>query len=63
MPKLNSSDYAELSAALEACLDCDNGASDRVGEHFTLMYLLGQLGYRVNSWQAAENKARELLDG
>jgi len=55
-------DYSALSDAFSDCYDCDNGASDRTGSHFSLIHLLGTLGYRVNSWQAAEKLAQELLD-
>jgi hypothetical protein len=61
--KLDANQYAQLSDALAECYDVDNGASSRAGSHFYLIHLLNLLGFRVNGWQAAEKKAKELLDG
>ena len=61
--KLSIDEYSQLYNALSDALDADSGQTNRNGNHFVLIHVLGQLGFSARGSEQAESLSQRILDG
>jgi hypothetical protein len=56
--KLSHTDIVQIQVQYDTAMDSEHGS----GEHFILIGLLNQKGFRVNSYQAALKEAQRIIE-